>query len=538
MNKLRLITQIVISSISLCGFAQHPELQKIDPNRIEGTMRFLADDLLKGRGIGTEGFEIASAYVQSQLVALGLKPASEDGSFKQIIPFKKAITNSNKSYLEIDNKRLTWGNDYILSPYYENQISEIEAQMVFVGFGVSSPDFNYDDYKGINVSGKIIVYINGAPDNFPSNEKAYYSTEDVKFQTAIKNGAIGIINFMHPEDKRRPWLSTVSRTKNGKLKWVDSLGLIPKSYPDLKGVATFNQDELENLFGSKYGQFLESLAALNKSNPASFEMGTKARMHIETETENIVSHNLLAEIKGSDPVLKNEYLVYAAHLDHLGISRVINGDSIYNGAHDNAAGISILLEIARTFKNSNQIPKRSILFAIVTGEESGLLGSDYLAHFPPKGKEKIVANISMDMPFFFHPVLDIVPYGAAHSSLGNVTKKAANYLGLSISPDPFPEQVVFIRSDHYSFIKKGIPALFIKSGFKTIPEDKVDWSISDVEWRKTHYHTPQDDMSQDFDYKAATTHVKINYLIGKMVANEIKAPTWNSGDFFGKKMSK
>jgi hypothetical protein len=538
MKTLRLLKFNLLCLVSFASLAQHSELDTVDPNKIEGHMRFLADDLLKGRAIGSEGFEIASSYVQSQMISIGLKPAAADGSFVQTVPFKKAVANDKKSFLEIDSKRLSWENEYILSPYYENDISEIEAKMVFVGFGVSSTEFNYDDYKEINVSGKIIVFINGAPDTFPSNEKAYYSTDDVKFQTALKNGAIGVISFMHPDDKRRPWLSTVSRAKNGRLKWVDSSGSIPTAYPELKAAATFNQDKLEDLFGSKYSQFIESLVALNNSNPASFEMGTKARMHVETENENVLSHNLLAEIKGSDPILKDEYLVYSAHLDHLGLGRIINGDSIYNGAHDNASGVSILLEIARTFKNANQIPKRSILFAIVTAEESGLLGSDYLAHFPPNGREKMVANINMDMPFFFHPVLDIVPYGAAHSSLGTITKKAADHLRLYISPDPFPEQVVFIRSDHYSFIKKGIPALFIKSGFKTIPEDIVDRSLVDVDWRKTHYHMPQDDIKQDFNFDAATTHVKINYLIGKMVVNDFKAPTWNSGDFFGKKMNK
>ncbi|MFT6879495.1 MAG: hypothetical protein ACJARG_000420 [Arcticibacterium sp.] len=536
MKKLSLFKVILSFSISLTTLAQHPELQMIDANKVEGHMRFLADDLLKGRAIGSEGFQIASSYVQSQLISIGLKPAADNGSFVQSVLFKNAVVTTTHSFLEIDSETLTWGSQFILSPYYENSKSEIEASMVFVGFGVSSPEFNYDDYEGLNVAGKIVVYINGAPDTFPSNEKAYYSTNDVKFQTALKNGAVGVIRFMHPDNKIKPWLSTVSRTKNGRLKWVDSTGSIPSSYPELKAVATFNQDSLANLFRLKYSQFLKSLSSLNNSKPSSFEMDSKAKIHIETETKNVVCHNLLAEIKGSDPNLKDEYLVYSAHLDHLGIGRVINGDSIYNGAHDNASGVSILLEIARTFKNANQPPKRSILFALVTAEESGLLGSDYLAHFPPEGKEKMIANINMDMPFLFHPILDIVPYGAAHSSLGRITKKAADYLHLDIAPDPFPEQVVFIRSDHYSFIKIGIPALYIKSGFKSIPEDSIDRRITDVQWRKTHYHRPQDDMNQDFDFNAATTHVKINYLIGKMVANDQKAPYWKDGDFFGGKM--
>ena len=537
MKSLRLLV-IGILSCSSSLFGQHPELGNIDPNRIEGHMRFLASDLLKGRAVGSEGFEIASAYVQSQLVSMGLKPAADDGSFIQPVPFKQAITDFDKSYLSINGKTLQMGEEYILSPYFEGPVSEIEAPLVFVGFGVSAPEFDYDDYAGVDAKGKIVVYINDAPATFPSNEKAYYTTATAKYQAALEHGAVGIINFMHPDNRRRPWASTASRAKNGRYLWTDPAGNTPASYPALKGVATINQDKVESLFGSQYQQFKNSLSSLNDAKPASFEMMGKAKMHIETQSEMVMSHNLLAEIEGSDPTLKDEYLVYAAHLDHLGIGRVVNGDSIYNGAHDNASGVAILLEIARTFKSLNPAPKRSILFAVVTGEESGLLGSDYLAHFPPKGKEKMIANISMDMPFFFHPVLDIVPYGAAHSSLGRKTEQVANFLGLGISPDPFPEQVIFIRSDHFSFVKQGIPALFIKSGFKTVPEDKVDRSVMDVQWRSTHYHTPQDDMNQDFDFNGAATHVKVNYLIGKLVANDPTKPNWNPGDFFGKKMKK
>jgi Zn-dependent M28 family amino/carboxypeptidase len=177
--------------------------------------------------------------------------------------------------------------------------------------------------------------------------------------------------------------------------------------------------------------------------------------------------------------------------------------------------------------------RRSIIFAVVTGEESGLLGSDLFANNPTVSRDAMVANFSIDMPFFFHPVLDIVPYGAQHSSLAQPLAVAAKYLNLGIGPDPFPEQVVFIRSDHYSFIKKGIPALFIKSGFGTVADDKVDRSVADVAWRRTTYHTPQDDMTQAFNFDGAATHVKINFLTGYLVANETARPTWNRGDFFG-----
>lgn len=256
-------------------------------------------------------------------------------------------------------------------------------------------------------------------------------------------------------------------------------------------------------------------------------------MQVTTALSDMHSSNLIGVIPGSSPTLKDQYVVYAAHLDHFGIGIPVKGDSIYNGAHDNASGVAILLEIARAFRSLPTAPKRSVIITIVTGEELGLLGSDYFIQHPTVPKKDIVANLALDMPFFFHPVLDIVPYGADHSTLFHQTQAAAAYLGLGIGPDPFPEQVVFIRSDHYSFIRQGIPALFIKSGFKTIASDTVDRSRSDVDWRKTTYHTPQDDMSQSFDFNAAATHVKLNFLIGLLVCEDTDRPAWNKGDFFG-----
>lgn len=520
--------------------ADFPVLKTINPLNIKGHMTFLSEDALLGRPPGSPGFEIASNYVKSQFISLGLKPANE-GSYYQKVPLVHGtIDNQNSSVsLNIDGKNtaITLSEDIILSPNYDQSISEVSAPLVFVGYGITAPEFDYDDYKGIDVKGKIVVYIASAPNTFPNSERAYYSFA-TKYQTAIDNGAVGIISFTHPSNTRRTWASSVSRSNNGSYKWQSPEGQTAGSYPELKVTALFNNTELDKIFVKSKSKFDEAMKLFEEGKSISFPMNIAANIKVATKSKVVPSHNLLGEISGTDPDLKDEYMVYAAHVDHLGIGRVINGDSIYNGAHDNASGVAILLEIAKTFQALEEKPKRSILFAVVTAEESGLLGSDYLANNPPKGKENMVATIAMDMPFFFHPILDIVPYGAVHSSLGKQTKEVADILGLKISPDPFPEQVIFIRSDHFSFIKKGIPALFIKSGFMTVPEDTVDRSVSDVMWRRTHYHTPQDDMNQDFDFNAAATHVKVDFLIGYLVANEISIPKWNVGDFFGNKLGK
>ncbi len=513
-------------------------LNNVNPNAIKGHMSFLADDLLEGRMPGTRGFSLGSKYIEAQFISLGLQPGIQDTSYIQKVPLKKGWVDESESSFIINangkEENLAYGKDFILNPYFASATSAVQASLVFVGFGISAPEFNYDDYKNVDVKGKIIVYINAAPQNFPGSERAYYTTADVKYAEAIKRGAVGIINFNLPANKRTTWEASVRRSKSGSFKWLNNQSVTANSYEALKGISLFNNEKIEKLFANATitVQKIYELAAEGKS--LSFPLNISASIRVKTNFKFIESSNVVGIIKGSDASLNNEYVVYSAHLDHFGIGVPVKNDSIYNGAHDDASGMAILLEIAKAYRSLTVAPKRSVIFAVVTGEEMGLLGSDYFINNQPV-KGKVVANLAIDMPFFFHPVLDIVPYGADHSSLGRETEKAAKMLGLKISPDPFPEQVVFIRSDHYSFIKKGIPALFIKSGFMTVPTDTINRSKSDVDWRSTIYHTPQDNMNQPFDFNAATTHVKINFLIGYFVCNKSDSPVWNKDDFFGLK---
>jgi len=516
-------------------------LQAINPDAIKATMTYLSDDLLEGRQPGTKGFALASKYVETQFMALGLKPAI-NGSYLQKVPLRKGIVKEkNSSFsLLINGKEevLDYNKHVIFSPNFINESSEIEAPLVFVGFGVHAPELQYDDYQGIDVKGKIVVMLNAAPESFGSNERAYFTNNTIKFNEAIKRGAVGVIAFSLPTDKRSTWEATVRRAKQGSFKWLDENKIAKDGFPELKGIATFNNEYADKLF-SNSGKKIEEVYANVKANKASsFPLNISAKLNVQTAYQFVQGSNLVGVIEGSDPQLKDEYVVYAAHLDHFGVGAPVKNDSIYNGAHDNASGVSILLEIAHAFKALPKAPKRSIIIAVVTGEEYGLLGSDYFANNFPIKEGKMVANLAIDMPFFFHPILDIVPYGAQHSSLSKQVAQATKVLNLKVSPDPFPEQVVFVRSDHFSFIKKGIPALFIKSGFMTVPEDTIDRSKSDVAWRSTIYHTPQDDMNQPFDFQAAAMHVKVNFLIGYFTANEALAPTWNKGDFFGGKFGK
>jgi Peptidase family M28/PA domain len=543
---MKKIFQIVLlfSSTSY-SFAQTEAIKSmnvINPDAIKATMTYLSDDLMEGRQPGTKGFALASKYVESRFMALGLKPAIEGKSYIQKVPLRKGIVNENESSLSLVNngkeENLVYGKHFLLSPNFNNENSEIEAPLVFIGFGVHAPELGYDDYQKVDLKGKIVVMLSASPEKLSSNERAYFSNNTIKFNDAIKRGAIGVITFSMPSDRRTNFDATAKRAKQGSLKWLNANGYAKDGFPELKAIATFNNEYADKLFVNAGKNSQDVFNDAKAGKPQAFPLNISAKIKVKTTYKAIEGSNLVGIIEGSDPKLKNEYVVYTAHLDHLGIGSPVKGDSIYNGAHDDASGVGILLEIASVYRSLPTAPKRSVVIGVVTGEESGLLGSDYFVNNSPIKDGKIVANLAIDMPFFFHPVLDIVPYGFQHSSLSKQVEKATSLLKLKISPDPFPEQVVFVRSDHFSFIKKGIPALFIKSGFMTVPEDKIDRSKSDVAWRTTTYHTPQDDMNQAFDFEAAATHVKINFLIGYFVCNEPIAPTWNKGDFFGGKFGK
>jgi hypothetical protein len=521
--------------------SQQPMIEKafqaVNPRAIEATMTFLADDLVQGRQPGTGGFAIASKYVETEFMALGLKPGANKTSYVQPVPLKKGITITDASSLSLGSEgameSLVYGKDFLLSPNLVNQASSVSAPLVFIGFGLYAPELKYDDYQNTDVRGKIVVYFDQAPASFPSNERAYFSSAAVKYAEAIKRGAVGVLSIQSPSNQRSSWEAMAKRGGQGAFRWADSQGQAQGAYEQLKAIGSLNPEWSGKLFAHSGHTWQDVAARAKAGQPQSFPLNISAAMKVATAVTDIQSSNLVGIIPGSDPVLKDQYVVYTAHLDHFGIGTAVKGDSIYNGAHDDASGVAILLEIARAFRSLPVAPKRSIVIAVVTGEEYGLLGSDYFVTNPPMPRGNIVANLAIDMPFFFHPVLDIVPYGALHSSLSRQVEMTAKYMHLQIGPDPFPEQVVFIRSDHYSFIRKGIPALFIKSGFMTVPSDTVDRSRTDVDWRRTTYHTPQDDMSQAFDFNAAATHVKLNFLIGFLVAEDKTRPDWNKGDFFG-----
>lgn len=518
----------------------------VRPEAIEAHMRYLSDDKLQGRKPGSPGYELAAQYVESQFKSLGFKAVGK--SYRQAVPLRRAqvveegssmsLTRRGADGLDGPAQALTYGRNFILSPQFGQATSEVSAPVVFVGFGVSAPELGYDDYANIDVRGKIVACFNGAPASFPSNQRAYSGS--AKQEVAAARGAVGIITFSLPTDMRARIESNAPRNRLPTYRWVDPKGQAQRTYPQLKVIASMGDSTARTLFAGAEKTFDQARIAATQSKPQAFPLNLSVRARTQTElNDGLVGENVVGMLPGTDPRLKDEYVVYVSHLDHLGITRPLKSapaDSINNGAHDNASGVAINLEAARLFASLPKAPRRSILFVAVTGEEMGLLGSDYFASNPTVPKDKIVANLCLDMPFFFHPLIDIVPYGSEHSSMVGAVNAAAQFVGVQIAKDPIPEQAVFMRSDHFSFVRQGIPAIYIKSGSTT--GDTRDGTKLNLDWRATVYHTPKDDMNQPFDWSAAARHVQLQFLIGYLTAQADERPVWNKGDFFGTKFGR
>jgi hypothetical protein len=517
-------------------------LDQIHPHAIRAHMAFLADDLLEGRGTGTRGYMIGAKYVAAQFEAFGLEMAGEVGSYLQPVPFRKAEVVDEGSSLVLrrgsESKTLALGEEFVLVGDFEREETSVEAGVVFVGFGVTAPEQDYDDYAGLDVKGKIVCSLLGAPSSFPSSQRAYYSSQEVKAENAVAHGAVGFVYLWTPEmEKRIPWEIVVRMSGRGGLMWLEPDGTPHGSFPEIRGGALLSQSEVKELFvGAKFN-FEETLKRSKSGEPLGFPLDVEAKIEVKTKHTELSCVNVAGLLKGSDPELGREYIVYTAHLDHSGIGEPVDGDAIYNGALDNASGVAALLETARAFRSLDPPPRRSIVFVATTAEEKGLLGADYYANRPTVPIDNIVANINIDGLGIFFPAKDIVAYGAEHSSLGKLVHQAADRLEFMISPDPFPEETFFIRSDQYPFIKQGIPALFYFPGLKSA-NPEIDGAAFLQKWLTSIYHSPKDDMSQEFDFEEGARVTRMNFLVGYLTAQAEDRPRWNPGDFFGEKFGR
>jgi len=508
------------------------EAQSIRPEALRGYMRFLASDLLEGRGTATRGHQVAAEYVASQFEALGLKPGASNSYF-QTIPFVRTSVDATQSTLRIGETPFRDEVDFIAHGEALRDVGDADAPVVFAGYGVTAPERNYDDYKGIDAHGKIVAFLTGGPSSFPSEERAHYGSSLTKMNNAADHGAIGMMIVRTPYTERMSaWPRSVRQSRLGSMYWIESDGTTPHATrPEINAQMTLNRSAAEALFGGA-AAMNETIAAVEKGEPRSRDLSQRAAMHIVTAHTRVESPNVVAILEGSDPTLRNEYVVYSAHLDHLGISDPVDGDAINNGALDNASGVAAILEIARAFTEAPKKPKRSLIFLATTGEEKGLRGADYFANNPTVSLQSIVADINVDEILMQAKTRDVVLIGAEHSTLADAAIGVARRTNIFISPDPYPDEAVFVRSDQYPFVKRGVPAVFVLAGYHAV-DPTVDAQKLQMFWIQNLYHTPKDDMRQPIDFAEGAMVADFAWRLGDAVANATARPRWKKGDFFG-----
>lgn len=520
--------------------------------RIEADVRALADDAMQGRATGTPGFERAADYVVARFRALGLQPAGDSGTFSQHVPLLRATRLADGARFDVVRAdrtiTLRFRDHFLPEPNYDAADSAVRAPAVFVGQGISAPEMQHDDFAGLDLRGKIAVVLGGAPQRFDDDRRAFYASSGEKLRALAARGAIGVVFVDTAEDEARtPWAAQAGNWQRPgmRLRGADGHGI--DTLPQLRVVVRLGAAAADLLFdGSGH-----TAAALAKAALADqlhgFSLPVTLVLASRSHIEPLDSRNLVARLPGRDAALGAQALVYSAHLDHLGIAAPVSGDAlhqdtshpdtIFNGALDNALGVSIVLETARQLRDEKTSPRRSLLFVALTAEEQGLLGAQWFATHPPT---PLIADINLDMPMLLAPTRDVVPIGAAHSSLQGVLKQAAGDLGVGLSADPFPEEAVFVRSDQYAFVRAGIPALYLDGGI--IPAASSAGKPADVhtlpklaqrEFLRRCYHQPCDDILQPIQYGDAARLARLNARLGLLLGNAATPPRWNAGDFFG-----
>lgn len=511
------------------------ELPAIAPHAIASHIRFLADDVMEGRETGSRGYDVAAAYVAASLMSLGLEPAGSEGTWFQPIRFRSAQLVPEKCSFSIAGggaaAKLEHRKDVLIRPYFVDSASDVSAPVVFAGFGITAPELKHDDYAQLDVKGKIVLVVTGAPVTFPSDQRALYSASEMKEAAAAKRGAVGLISVRSITDERRfPFEKSARQPNTTSMRYLDHDDNPADVEPRLKVSALLSRDAAAKLFAGTPLTLDQVLDDAEKGVGHSFPLRGTIAAHTETAFDIATSRNVAGVLRGSDPQRREEYVLYTAHLDHLG-AHGGGTDPIYNGALDNGSGIAALLEIARAFASLPKPPARSVLFVAVTGEEKGEQGSEYFAEYPTVPASSIVADINMDMFQMHYPVADLVALGGEHTTLGDAALRAAAATGFTISPDPQPEEVRFIRSDQYSFVKKGIPAIHLKAGPKS-SDPSIDGEKVSREWLRTIYHTVHDDLSQKIDYPSGARYAETNFRLGLDVADAPARPEWKAGDFF------
>ena len=518
----------ILSLVSVC------QAQTISAERIRAHVKFLAGDLLEGRGVGTRGGELATEYIATQFALAGAKPAA-GGSFLQKVPLVGVATEPGANLiLSAAGKQTTlrWLADFVGADLGQRPARTIDAEAVFVGHGIVAPEFGWDDFKGVDVRGKVVVLFTNEPTSndpqfFGGRALTYYGRWVYKYEEALRQGALGAL-IIHTTPTAGYGWEVVRNSWGGENPYVK----LEPGDPALALAGWVTREAGAQLLGLGGKTVDELLAASESRQFRPIPLGVRIRGSLRSRIRPLDARNVAAIVPGSDPTLSREAVIFSAHWDHLGIGTPVNGDSIYNGAVDNATGCGILLEIARAWAALPQKPRRSALFLAVTAEEGGLRGSEYYAGHPliPPGRTVVALNYDGLQPA--GRPLEVVVTGAERTTLWPLVQNVAQRFKLSIKPDPQPEQGHYYRSDHFSFARAGIPAFSIGEGseFAGKPAGYGDKVFED--YNEHRYHQPSDEYKEDWDFSGLEAIAHFGFTLGVEAANVARIPSWNAGDEF------
>jgi Zn-dependent M28 family amino/carboxypeptidase len=509
--------------------------QKIDAERIRAHVRFLSHDLLEGRGTGQRGGDISAEYIAAQFALDGLKPAGDNGTYMQKVPMVGITTGSESTFAFVTSKgsarELKPLSEYVGHDETQQTDSTVNADIVYVGYGIEAPEYKWDDYKGVDVKGKVLLMLVNEPTSddpnfFKGKALTYYGRWVYKYEQAARKGAVGAILIHKTEMASYPW-EVVRNSNSGEKSYLKLDGS-----PKLKVAAWIHLDAAKEL-ASMSGMDIDKLMADARSRdfrPVSLPV--KLQAHMVNKVRPFESNNVIAMLPGSDAKLKSEAVLYSSHYDHLGIRPDMPGDNIYNGADDNATGCGILLEMAHAYATAALKPRRSILFASVTAEEQGLLGSEYLGKHPPVPAGKITLDLNYDdIPPLGSPE-EVEVSGSERTTFYPTVQALAQEFRLTIRPDSHPEAGHYYRSDHFSLARVGIPAFSVSEGLKYKGHDAA-WGMQQAnDYTEKHYHQPSDEYHSDMDFTGDAVMARFGFALGWEAASTPKLVGWQKGDEF------
>ncbi|HWW13980.1 MAG TPA: M28 family peptidase [Candidatus Dormibacteraeota bacterium] len=520
-------------SVRLPG-AAFAAMQTINPEHIRWHVRYLSHDLLEGRGTGQRGGDIAAEYIATQFAEYGLKPAGDNGSYMQKVPLVGITTLPETKFSLVPKQgpamHLKPLEEYVAYDQTQQLQSDVDVEIVYVGYGIEAPEYNWDDYKGVDVRGKVLLMLVNEPPSddprfFKGKALTYYGRWTYKLEEAARRGAVGVI-LVHKEDMASyPW-DVVRNSDSGEKSYLKL------ESPVLK-VESWVPFEVAQKLAAASGMDLEKMMADARTRDfRPVNMGTKLKAHMVSKVRNFESNNVVAMLPGSNHKMNGEAVIYTAHYDHLGMRPEMPGDNIYNGAADNATGCGILLELARAYGVAREHPGRSIIFAAVTAEEQGLLGSEYLGRHPPIPAGKIALDLNYDDVKPLGAAEEVEVSGAERTTFYPWVQATAKEFRLAIRPDARPEAGHFYRSDHFSLARVGIPSFSINEGMKFKGHDEA-WGIAqDKEYTEKHYHQPSDEYRPEMDFVGDAAMARFGFALAWEAASFTKLIGWQKGDEF------